>query len=233
MVEDIEKYYRKLSTSPNGIKEAEALKRLRQDGPNTLGTNKKFVLLKNILDQFTDLLVILLLIAAILSMILGDSRTAIVMFAIVGLNAVIGFTQQYRTEKTLSVLKNMLPHHSQVLRDGKEREILSQYLVAGDVIVLQAGDSVPADGLIVEQYSFKVNESSLTGESIAQAKREVANENHPNANKVFMGTSVLEGEAKILVTATGIRTEFGKIAQKTKETSDDLSPLQKKLRGVG
>ncbi len=232
-MDELTKLYKQLDSSPEGLNQIEAQKKLRQIGYNTLGTRKRFVLLKNIAGQFTDFLVIILLIAALLSFFLGDSRTAFVMLAIVGLNAAIGFAQQYRTEKTLEALQSMLPHRSQVLREGKEKDILSTTLVPGDIVILQAGDSVPADGTVIEQYSFKVNEASLTGESHPQVKREIFDPHHPSINKVCMGTSVLEGEAKIIITATGTNTQFGKIAEKTKLTEDELSPLQKKLREVG
>lgn len=225
--------FKKYNSGPEGISQKEALLRLAKYGLNTISTSNKYTLIKNIAEQFTDFLVIILLIAAVISILLGDSKTSFVMFGIVGLNAVIGFAQQYKTERTMAALKNMLPHYSNVLRGGKEREIPSQSLVPGDLIIIQAGDSIPADGIITEEFSFKVNESSLTGESKAQAKSAKEDEKHKNINKVFAGTSVLEGEAKIIVIATGINTEFGKIAQKTKQTINELSPLQKKLRIVG
>jgi Ca2+-transporting ATPase len=209
----IEELYKELKSSHEGLSQAEATKRVIHYGSNSLGSSKAhFVLIKNIIGQFSDFLVIILIIAGILSMLLGDTRTAAAMFAIVILNAAIGFSQQYRTEKTLSALKDLLPQKSQVLRDGKQKETLSKLLVPGDVVILQAGDSVPVDGRIIESYSFKTNESALTGESNPQFKHEHFEENHPHVNLVFMGTTVLEGEAKILAAATGIETQFGKIA---------------------
>ena len=229
----IEELYKELKSGPVGLNQKEANRRILEYGSNSLGSKNRFILIKNIIGQFSDLLVIILIIAGVLSLILGDARTANAMFAVVVLNAVIGFTQQYRTEKTLLALKNLLPQHSTVLRDGKQKQILSKFIVPGDILIMQAGDAIPADGQIIEQYSFKTNEASLTGESNPQAKHDHPDERHPHADLVFMGTTVSEGEAQILVITTGINTEFGKIAKKTKETRQDLSPLQEKLRTVG
>ncbi len=229
----INELFVELKSSASGLSQKEAGRRLIQTGSNTIGSKNRFILVKNLIGQFADFLVIILIIAGIISFLLGDFRTANAMFAVVILNAAIGFWQQYRTEKTLNALKNLLPHRSIVLRGGKQTEILSKFIVAGDIVLLQAGDSIPADGRIIEQYNFKTNEASLTGESHPQAKHNHPDEKHPRADLVFMGTTVLEGEAKILVTATGIKTEFGKIAQKAKQTKEELSPLQKKLRQVG
>lgn len=229
----IEELYKELKSSPEGLSQTEASRRVLQYGLNSIGSKNRFVLIKNIVGQFSDFLVLILIIAAILSLILGDGRTANAMIAVVLLNAAIGFWQQYKTEKTMLALKELLPNRSTVLREGRQTDILSKLVVPGDVLILQAGDSVPADGQIIEGYSIKTNESSLTGESLPQEKHEHPDEKHPNANRVFMGTGVLEGEAKVLVTSVGINTQFGKIAKKTKETKEELSPLQKKLRQVG
>lgn len=229
----LEEAFRDLKSSHKGLDQAEVARRLFKSGLNALPSKNQFVLIKNIVGQFSDFLVIILLIAGFLSLLLGDSRTASAMFAIVFINASIGFFQQYRTERTLSVLKDLLPQKSQVLRDGKQKEILSKFVVPGDIIILQAGDSIPADGRVIESYSFKTNESSLTGESNPQFKHNRPEEKHKNANLVFMGTTVMEGEAKVLALLTGVNTEFGKIAEKTKTTREELSPLQKRLRKVG
>lgn len=225
--------YKELGSSPNGLTSSEANKRILNLGLNTIGVKNHFVILKKVLDQFSDFLVIILLIAGLLSMILGDTRTAIAMFAIVGINAAIGFWQQYKMERTLDALKNLLPKRTNVFRSGEQKQILSRYVVPGDIVILQAGDSIPCDGKIIEYYSFRTNEASLTGESSPQLKHDHPDLRHPHADTVFMGTTVSEGEARVLAFATGLKTEFGKIALQTKQTRQDLSPLQKKLRGVG
>jgi calcium-translocating P-type ATPase len=229
----IEQLYRELKTSSEGLSQEEAASRLQKYGQNAIKSENRLIFLRNLAAQFTDFLVIILIIAGVLSLILGDIRTADVMFAVVILNAAIGFWQQFKTEKTLAALKQLLPHRSQVMRDGKQKEILSKYVVPGDILILQAGDSIPADGRIIELYSFKTNEAALTGESNPQNKHPHVDEKHPYADVVFTGTNVLEGEAKILVTETGVETEFGKIAEQTKTTKEELSPLQKRLRQVG
>lgn len=229
----IEQLYNELDSKAEGLSQNEASARLAKFGHNAIKSQNRLLFLRNLVAQFTDFLVIILIIAGILSLILGDSKTADVMFAVVILNAAIGFWQQYRTEKTLTALKQLLPHKSQVLRDGKQKEMFSKDVVPGDVIILQAGDAIPADGRIIEFYSFKTNEAALTGESNPQNKHEHVDERHPHADSVFAGTTVLEGEAKVLVTATGTGTEFGKIAEQTKQTKEELSPLQKRMKQVG
>lgn len=229
----IEQLYKELKTSSAGLSEEEVAIRLKKFGKNAIKSENRLIFLRNLAAQFSDFLVIILIIAGILSLILGDRRTADVMFAVVLLNAAIGFWQQFKTEKTLAALKQLLPHRSQVVRSGKQREILSKYVVPGDILILQAGDSIPADGKIIELYSFKTNEAALTGESNPQNKHPHVDEKHPFADQVFAGTNVLEGEAKVLVTKTGTESEFGKIAEQAKATKEELSPLQKRLRQVG
>ncbi len=229
----IDELFKKFSSSENGLSNKEAALRVKKYGLNALPKKNQMLLIKNIVSQFSDLLVIILVVAGVLSSLLGDSRTAVVMFAVVLLNASIGFWQQYKTERTLEALKNMLPPTARIVRNGIEKDTFASEIVSGDIVILQAGDSVPADGRVIEAYSLKINESALTGESDPQKKHADYDQHHPKSCLVFMGTTVLEGEAKILVTATGVRTEFGKIALEAKSTENDLSPLQKKLRQVG
>lgn len=228
-----EELFKELDSSSSGLSTQEANARILKYGLNTIATKNHFALIWKLLEQFSDFLVIILIIAGVLSMILGDRRTAIAMFSIVGINAAIGFWQQYKMEKTLAALKNLLPKKSNVFRSGEQKQVLSQYVVPGDIVIFQAGDAISCDGKILESYSFRTNEASLTGESSSQLKHEHPDARHPHADTVFMGTTVLEGEAKVLAFATGINTEFGKIAMQAKKIEQDLSPLQKKLRGVG
>lgn len=223
----------RLKSSEQGLTTTEARERLKKYGRNSLPQKNQLLIIHNIISQFYDLLVIILIIAGILSLILGDSRTATVMFAVVLLNAGIGFWQQYKTERILVALKNLLPPVARVIRQGKEMEILASEIVPGDIVIVQAGDAVAADGRIIESYSFKVNESSLTGESNPQTKHATSDPHHPNNCQIFMSTTVLEGEAKFVVVSTGAKTEFGKIAIAAENTISDISPLQKKLRVVG
>lgn len=223
----------KLESSENGLTRGEVAKRLQKYGKNSLPQKNQLLVLKNIIYQFADLLVIILLIAGVLSWFLGDIRTAIVMFAVVILNAGVGFWQQYKTERILVALKNMLPPSAKAVRGGNEVEIMASDIVPGDIIIVQAGDAIPADGMLLEAYSFKVNESSLTGESNPQAKHVKFDPQHPKGCMVFTGTTALEGQARYLVTSTGVNTEFGKIALEAKSTGAELSTLQKKLKKVG
>lgn len=219
--------------SLEGLSDSQVLERRKKYGLNVITQKNQLLVVKNLVSQFSDLLVIILLIAGTLSWVLGDMRTAQVMYAVVLLNAGIGFWQQYKTEKIISALKNLLPQTAKVVRGGIEKSILASEIVPDDVLIIQAGDAVPADGEIIEAYSLKVNESSLTGESNPQTKHHRADANHPKSNLVFMGTTVLEGQAKVLTKSIGSSTEFGKIAEEAKSTGQDLSPLQKKLKQVG
>lgn len=230
---DIEDLFVQYKTGNKGLSRDEAKKRLNKYGSNSLPSKNQLLLLRNIFSQFSDLLVIILLIAGVLSLLLGDVRTTIVMLAVVLINATIGFWQQYNTERTLEALKNMLPPSARVIRNEIEEEILASEIVPGDIIVLEAGDAIPADARVIEEYSLKVNESALTGESNPQKKHSQYDQRHAKSSKVFMGTTVLEGEAKALVTTTGVNSEFGKIALEAKNAKNDFSPLQKKLHDVG
>lgn len=185
------------------------------------------------MSQFTDFLVIILIIAGTISLIFGDYRNASIMYFIVLLNALIGFWQVYKTEKLLNALKNLLPQKTKVIRSGVEKEITAQYLVVGDIVIVQTGDAIPADGIILESYNFKLNESALTGESHAQTKKPIKQILNDNNSRVFMGTNVVEGQGKILITECGLHTKFGQIAKKTKQIDDISTPLQKKLHQVG
>lgn len=231
--QNIDEVMKKLKSSSSGLSIKEIHLRWQEYGKNILPQKNQFLLIKNIVSQFSDLLVIILIVAGVLSWLLGDTRTAIVMFCVVFLNALIGFWQQYKTERVLIALKNILPPLARVVRDGKELEIAASEIVPGDMLIVQAGDAVPADGMVFESYSFKTNESSLTGESNPQAKHSKYDPHHPNGQIVFMGTTAVEGQAKILVTSTGTNTEFGKIAMQAKSNDVDYSVLQKKLRKAG
>lgn len=229
----IEKYFNDLDSSNEGLTPLEANKRLIKYGLNSVGVNNQLTVLKNIFSQFSDLLVIILVIAGTISLFFGEYRDASIMYIIVLINAGIGFYQQYKTEKVLQALKELLPPKSKVIRNNKEIEIDSRYLVIGDIVILQSGNAIPADGIILECYNLKVNESSLTGESHPQKKHQIIGDKIEENEQVFMGTSVVEGEAKILITACGLQTHFGRIAQKTKQIEDNQTPLQKKLHQVG
>lgn len=231
-----EEIFKDLETNSLGLTEKESFRRLAKFGANEIAKRDPLGLWQKIIGQFNDLLVILLVIAGGLSLIFKDWRDATIMFLIVLLNASIGFAQEFKTEQILKRLSDLIPKKCKVIRDSREREIFSRLVVPGDILILQAGEDIPADARIFESYSFYVDESSLTGESLAQRKHVTIHEKNGHLtaqNMVYMGTNVLEGQAKAVVLTTGMSTEFGKIAQNTKDLKEELSPLQKKLHTVG
>ncbi|MBT5016420.1 cation-translocating P-type ATPase [Candidatus Peregrinibacteria bacterium] len=230
--------YRRFKTRGNGLSESEAKKLLKEHGPNTFITKKKKPLIVSFLEEFTDLMVIILVIAALIAGIAGETADAAVILFIVILNATIGFFQKYKAEKALEALKNMLAPHAKVIRDGETLEIPAANLVPGDIIILAEGDSIPADSRLLEASELYIDESSLTGESVPVLKttepinkKELHLDEHENI--AFMGTAVTHGNGKALVIRTGEATEFGKIANLTRTTQKDKSPLQKELNKIG
>ena len=230
--------YNRFKTRGNGLSEQEAKKLLKKYGPNSFATKKKKSLIISFLEEFTDLMVIILIIAALIAGIAGETTDAAVILFIVILNATIGFFQKYKAEKALEALKNMLAPHAKVIRNGETLEIPASSLVPGDIIILSEGDSVPADARLLEVNELYIDESALTGESVPVLKvtdpinkKELNLDEHENI--AFMGTAVTHGNGKALVIRTGEETEFGKIANLTRTTQKDKSPLQKELNKIG
>ena len=221
-------------TSANGLSGQEAQARAQQFGPNQLAEGEKKGVLQVFAEQFKDLLVIILIIAALISAASGNMESTIVIIAVLILNAILGTVQYFKAEKSLESLKAMSSPTAKVLRDGKRMEIPSTQIVPGDIVLLEAGDMVVADGRILENYSLKVNESSLTGESEGVDK--TADVIHADQvalgdqkNMVFSGSLVTYGRATVLVTATGMDTELGKIATLMNQTQQRKTPLQESL----
>lgn len=219
--------------SSKGLTE-EKVKELRQKcGENVLEEKGKKSVFRVFLEQFADLLVFILIIAAIISMLSGNVESTIVIFTVIILNAILGTIQYVKAEKSLDSLKQMSAPKAKVLRDGIKKEVASKEIVPGDVLLLEAGDMIAADGRIIESYSLQVNESSLTGESTNVEKKdemivqEVALGDR--CNMVFSGGLVTYGRAEVLVTATGMNTEMGKIATLMNQTKDKKTPLQTSL----
>ena len=209
-----------------GLSSKEAAKRLEEFGRNVLIAENKNPWYKILYSQFTDLLVIILVISAIISFFLSpDPIDSYVILGIVILNAGIGFFQEYRTEKTLEALKKMVHPEIQVFRDDEERLLPTEELVPGDYVVLGEGDKIPADGKLIEAHSLKIEESALTGESLPVEKK--------IDDVVFMGTSVSRGSGLFEVVTTGMNTKFGEIARLTTETEKMPSPLQIELQRIG
>ncbi|MEG0378242.1 MAG: HAD-IC family P-type ATPase, partial [Eubacterium sp.] len=221
-------------TSDSGLSTEEAKRRTEEFGLNRLSESKQKSIFVVFLEQFKDLLVVILTIAAIISMISGQSESTIVIFAVLLLNALLGTVQYVKAEKSLESLKAMSSPVARVIRDGERIEIPSQEVIPGDIVMLEAGDLVVADGRILENFSLKVNESSLTGESEAVEKTAEKIDSEKVAlgdqtNMVFSGSLVTYGRATIIVTATGMQTELGKIAALMNQTKQRKTPLQESL----
>ena len=217
-----------------GLSEAEVRRRAEQYGPNKLSEGKKKSTLQVFLEQFKDLLVIILIIAALISAVSENVESTIVIFAVLILNAILGTVQYVKAEKSLESLKAMSSPTAKVLRGGARVEIPSADMVPGDIVLLEAGDMVVADGRVLENFSLKVNESSLTGESEGVEKTadvitggQVALGDQKNM--VFSGSLVTYGRATVLVTGTGMNTELGKIAALMNQTQQRKTPLQESL----
>ncbi|MCK5413168.1 MAG: cation-transporting P-type ATPase [Candidatus Pacebacteria bacterium] len=223
----------KLKSSHEGLASDKAERRLKKYGKNALPTKKKFTALVIFLNQFKSPLVYILLVAALISFVLGEMIDAGVILFAVFLNTIVGFIQESKAENSLAKLKEMVQHKSYVIRDGIEKEIDSEDIVIGDIIVLRAGDRIPADGRIIESHEFDVDESSLTGESVPVSKvskiQDKQGFEQSKDNMAYMGTAISRGRGVIVVTSTGVETKFGKIAQLLKETENEDTPLQKQL----
>lgn len=211
--------------------EAEALR--RQYGPNQLTEEKPKPLLFVFLEQFKDLLVLILIVAAIISWFSGNAESTFVIFAVIILNALLGTIQYQKAKKSLDSLKSLSMPHARILRDGNRVDVPAADIVPGDILLLEAGDVAGADGRILQNFSLQVNESSLTGESANVDKQaEVLTEDLPLAdrtNMVYSGSLVTYGRAEVLVTGTGMQTEIGRIADLMNSAKSRKTPLQVSL----
>lgn len=236
---DIEEIYERLETSESGLTSEEAAGRLITYGKNALKEGKRKTLFSRFIFQFKDVMVLVLLAAAVISGILGEFADSIIILSIVIINAAIGVFQESKAEKALEALKNMSKPFARVIRDGNVMSIKRENVVPGDLVELEAGDYVPADLRLIECASLKIQESSLTGESIAVEKtiRTLADENLPlgdRLNMVYSSTIVTYGRGSGIVISAGMDTEVGKIADYI--TSDEIStetPLKKRLDSTG
>lgn len=229
-----EEALKRLHVTANGLS-SERVRELRQEyGNNALMESKRKSTLQVFLEQFKDLLVIILIIAAIISMISDNVESTVVIFAVIVLNAILGTVQHQKAEKSLDSLKALSSPTAKVIRDGRKAEVTSVDVVPGDILLLEAGDLVVADGRVLENYSLQVNESSLTGESTPVDKhtQQIEEERVPLAdqtNMVFSSSLVTAGRAVVLVTNTGMSTEIGKIASLMNATKEKKTPLQLSL----
>ena len=234
-----------LGSSETGLTSVKVDELRALHGPNKLQEKKKKSMLSRLLDQFMDVMILILLAAAAISFVIacveGEPKEffePVLILLIVVINAVMGVMQESKAEKALDALKNMSAPHARVIRDGKEQVIDAADLVPGDIIRLEAGDFVPADCRLLHSVSLKSEESALTGESVPSEKdaTAVVEEKAPlgdRTNMVFSGCSITYGTATAVVTATGMNTEMGKIANLLDSEQEGQTPLQKKLAQLG
>ncbi len=236
--EDVVKVLRRLRTDPRqGLSAEEVGKRLARFGPNELKQEKKISPLTLFLGQFRNLLILILLVATALSVLVGEWVDAMMIAVIVLLSALLGFIQEYKAERALEALKKMLSPMMTVLRGGQEKDVPSRELVPGDILLLEAGDKIPADARLVEVRSLNCDEAALTGESVPVRKdiTPLRSDIPPSdrKNMVFAGTTVSYGRGKAVVTSTGMETEFGKIAEEVAIAVPKKTPLEKRTEEIG
>ncbi|MCH8820946.1 cation-translocating P-type ATPase [Patescibacteria group bacterium] len=215
-----------------GLTSEEAAKLLEQFGKNEIISGHKIRPLEIFISQFKSFLILILFIAAILASLAGEKLDTIVIIVIIVLNSIFGFIQEYRAEKAIAALKHMVVTRVRVIRDGKEIEINTVDLVPGDAFIIEEGQKIPADGKLVEAVNLQLNEASLTGESLPVSKK-VNESEEDDKFFIFMGTIAEKGKGMAIVTATGMKTKFGKIASLLKDIKEEPTPLQKHLDVLG
>lgn len=237
---DIEKIYKKLDTSDLGLGIAESQIRLQKYGKNKINEQKSKSTLGKFIDQFKDLMIIVLIIAAFFSFIISfinkePFTDSIIIIAIVLVNSILGFVQELKADKAIDSLKKMQVSKVRVRRDNKIFIINSEDIVVGDILILEAGDTVPADSRVIKAVSLKANESALTGESEPIIKySDTLSDNisfSDRTNMIYQGTSIVYGKCEAIVCLTGNNTEFGKIADSL-NSEEEVTPLQKKINGI-
>lgn len=227
-----------LRSTPDGLTAGEARRRLERYGPNELQEARRISPWQILLEQFKNVLIIILLVATVISFFLGHGLESIVIAIIVLFAVLLGFVQEYRAERAIEALRQMTAPTATVVRDGEEVRLPARDLVPGDVILLHTGDRIPADARLIEAINLQVEESALTGESVPVEKhvQPLAHDNLPlgdRRNMVYAGTSVTYGRGRALVVATGMHTEFGKIARMLQSVETVRTPLQENLDRVG
>lgn len=239
MLEVLEKkpLYKTATDKPKGLTQQEAERLLKINGENRLAAKKKNSALKIFANQFHDIMVMILLAATVISVALGEYTDAIPIMIIVIVNALLGFIQEYRCEKTLEKLEEMTAPTARVYRDGRLETLPASMLVPGDTIAVEAGDRIPADGIIVSCRSLTCDESILTGEAVPVEKRPHCGEREFTSLNLpyiaYMGTVCTKGNAEIEITATGGLTQMGRVSQMLEDIEPDPTPLQKKLGELG
>ncbi len=225
------------SNDKTGLSSEEVVLRQKEYGHNKLPEEKPLNKVQIFLRQFKSPLMYILVVAGIITTFLKEYPDSIVIFSIALINALIGFFQENKTSEILTALKKLVKVKSSVIRESEEKRIFQEGLVPGDIFILRPGDKIPADGRIVKSYSLQVNESALTGEWLpARKNEELLSKDTPLAdrnNMVYMGTVVQEGKARVVVVATGLKTEIGKVASIVKRTKDEKTPYQEKIENFG
>ncbi len=241
-LQSVEEVFKEVQSSPSGLSSQEAASRLEKYGANTLQEGKKKSLLEKFVDQFKDFMILVLLVAAVVSMFAHsgepDPTDAIIILAVVLLNAILGVFQESKAEEAIEALKKMASPVASVLRDGHVEHVKGEDIVVGDVVILEAGDVVPADMRLFEVNTVKIEESALTGESVPVDKDLVIPTGDEvgigdRANMAFSSTNVTYGRAVGVVTSTGMNTEVGKIANMLANTEEGKTPLQENQDALG
>ena len=230
----IQELFNNLSSSLNGLTTEEAHQRIETYGPNILVERRQTTFFSKLLFHFKDLFGILLLIASLLAFIGGMPELSLGILIVVLLNVALSLVQESRAEKAMQVLKNWMPEYAKVMRNGEITKTLVREIVPGDIILLEEGDRVPADARLIEAFDLWTNNVPLTGESEPQPRSTEATETRDKAyldsqNMVFMSTSVAKGQGKAVVSATGMNTQFGKIANLTQTVREETSPLHQEI----
>ncbi len=235
--QEVNLVFKGLETSEKGLSSEEAEKRLEKYGENKLEDKEKTSVLRLFLSQFKSILIFILMAASIVSALLGESIDAVVIIFTVFLAGVLSFVQEYRAEKAIELLKSLTSPEATVIRDGVEKKVPSQKLVPGDLILLQTGDRIPADARLIKEVNLKIDESSLTGESVpVQKSIESLSSETPETdrrNMVYAGTAVAYGRGMAVITATGMETSFGELAGLLGTIERSRTPLQENLDKFG
>ncbi|GBG95543.1 cation-transporting ATPase [Ligilactobacillus salitolerans] len=224
----------KFNVTQDGLTENEAEQRLQKNGSNELASEKKTTILQKFINQFKDLMIIILLVATVISLLIGEASDALIIFMVVILNAAFGVFQEAKAENAIDALQKMTTPYTRVRRDGQVQQIPSNQVTLGDIVLLEAGDVVPADARLIETHNLKIEESALTGESVPSEKNSSRIETEglgigDQANMAFMNTNVTYGTAEAVVTGIGMQTQVGQIAGMISGVEQTITPLQKNI----
>ncbi len=233
---DVKHVLSELKTTKSGLSDEEAKRRLSKYGPNEIALKRKRSITTLFLKQFKSILIIVLIVASVFSFLIGEHINSIFIIIIVVLNAIFGFVQEYKAEKSIEALKRLTAPETIVIRDGKERKVPVRSLVPGDVVVLEQGAKVPADMRLIQVFDMKIDESAITGESVPVKKdtKTVSTANlGERRNMAYMGTIVTYGRGIGVVVDTGMNTEMGNIALMIQQSDEEQTPLQKNLEIFG